>query len=63
MAYLPAVWLICAVLAARLGAQSGHENSGFFLGLVLGPAGLAYMAARFELLHRAVDRSGPAGTR
>jgi hypothetical protein len=61
MVYLPAVWLICAIVAARVGVASGHENSGFFLGLVLGPLGLAYAATRSELLHRAARRSRPAG--
>jgi hypothetical protein len=60
MAYLPVVWLICAIVAARVGALNGHENSGFFLGLLLGPLGLVVVATRAELLHRAAVRSRPS---
>ncbi len=59
MVYLPAVWLICAIVAARLGTASGHESSAFYLGLLFGPAGLAYVATRSELLLRATRRSHP----
>jgi hypothetical protein len=54
MEYVPALWLCCAVLAARLGVAIGHETAGFALGLVLGPVGLAVTAAWFEVqrLHR-----------
>jgi hypothetical protein len=58
MAYLPVVWFLCAMLAARVGAALGHENWGFCLGLVLGPLGLLVVATWFEV-ERIVRSSRP----
>lgn len=39
------LWLICAFVAAAIGAKKGEGGSGFVMGLVLGPLGVAIALA------------------